>query len=143
MVSNWVVTISISLTVKTFKIIETCIRWAQTCLLYHLVFALMTLGNIYYGMASELGKKDMKADINYIEGHTVKLGSNIITLKENMQRIWNGIQSGVSYGGYKSVSDFIGNGIFEIITWLLNKNMIRYTYEIKRNKRKNRKIRRN
>lgn len=40
---------------------------------------------------------------------------NITSLKDIVNDIWGGISSGVSYSGFSSVSELIGNGTFEII----------------------------
>lgn len=51
----------------------------------------------------------------HIEGAEVNLNrNNIKPFKILLQELWDGISSGVSYSGYASLSDFIGNGTFEL-----------------------------
>jgi len=70
--------------------------------------------NIYYGMASVLGKEAMGKEVEYIEGKQEELSTeNVRALKLIIDDIWGGIRSGVSYSGYKTLTDSIGNGIFE------------------------------
>lgn len=70
--------------------------------------------NIYFGMASEYGKACFGEDINnkYIEGTFTEIVPKY-SLKKIIFSIWEGIRSGVSYSGYNSVSNMIGNGVFE------------------------------
>jgi hypothetical protein len=73
--------------------------------------------NLYYGMASKRGKKFMKNGTNFIEGKqefNLPHESELLPLKVILEDLWDGIRSGVSYSGYTTVEDFIGNGVFEI-----------------------------
>ena len=36
------------------------------------------------------------------------------TLQQVLEELWDGIRSGISYSGYKSVDEFIGKGVFEV-----------------------------
>ena len=64
--------------------------------------------NAYWGQASDREKSE------YVEGVYTHLDPSKLTLEELLNYLWEGIQSGISYSGYKSVKDFIGNGIFEV-----------------------------
>jgi GMP reductase len=39
---------------------------------------------------------------------------DLLSLNKLVSDLWGGISSGVSYSGYKTLTDFIGNGIFEL-----------------------------
>lgn len=70
----------------------------------------------YFGMASELGKISMGNKSNgNIEG-TKDFIQPTQSLQEIIITIWDGIKSGVSYSGYSTLTDAIGNGVFEIVT---------------------------
>jgi len=64
--------------------------------------------NAYWGQASGREKS------GYVEGVYVNLGEDKVTLEETINHLWEGIQSGISYSGYNSVQEFIGNGVFEV-----------------------------
>jgi len=69
----------------------------------------------YYGMASNLGKSDMNSSGKFIEGKVVNIESEQNPkLKDVLYMIWDGIRSGISYSGFKSIEDFIGLGTFEL-----------------------------
>jgi len=71
--------------------------------------------NIYYGMASALGKKAMGKKVENVEGKLDVLSTdNVKSLKEILETIWAGIRSGVSYSGYATLTDAIGKGTFEV-----------------------------
>jgi len=71
--------------------------------------------NIYYGMASALGKKAMGNEVKNVEGKWDTLPTdNVKPLQEILEIIWDGIRSAVSYSGKKTLSEAIGNGLFEI-----------------------------
>ncbi len=70
----------------------------------------------YWGGASEkqqilqYGEKR-----RHSEGKVVSIDkSRVKPLKELVDDLWGGISSGVSYSGYGSLSEFIGNGVFEV-----------------------------
>lgn len=48
------------------------------------------------------------------EGKEVPVLDELAPLKTLVDELWGGISSAVSYSGYKSLSDFISNGVFEI-----------------------------
>jgi len=71
--------------------------------------------DIYYGMASALGKQAMGKKIEHVEGKLDKLPrDNVKPLQEILETIWAGLRSAVSYSGYKSLTEAIGNGVFEV-----------------------------
>lgn len=71
--------------------------------------------HLYFGMASTVGKECFANDRKFIEGK-VELQSKdkIRPLETILNEIWDGIRSGVSYSGYATLTDAIGNGVFEI-----------------------------
>jgi GMP reductase len=71
--------------------------------------------NLYYGMASKHGKKDFGNSQLFIEGKSELLPrDNVRPLEVILRELWDGIRSAVSYSGYKTLTDAIGNGVFEI-----------------------------
>jgi len=70
--------------------------------------------NRYWGMASKQGKEGMGNSESYIEGKTLKLDNKEYFLEETINKFIDGIKSGISYGGFSNLKNFIGNGIFEI-----------------------------
>jgi GMP reductase len=48
------------------------------------------------------------------EGKEFKVQDELKPLEELVTELWGGLSSAVSYGGYKSLTDFIGNGVFEL-----------------------------
>ena len=69
----------------------------------------------YWGGAShkqqilQLGKV-----LRHSEGKEFKVNEDLKPLKTLVEELWGGISSAVSYSGYNSLSDFIGNGVFEL-----------------------------
>lgn len=71
--------------------------------------------NIYYGMASALGKAAMGKKVENVEGKLDTLPTDQVKpLQEILETIWAGIRSAVSYSGYPTLEAAIGNGIFEV-----------------------------
>jgi len=71
---------------------------------------------LYFGMASEYGQMAMgkeRGTLGHIEG-TVQCVIAKYSLEDIINTIWDGIRSGISYSGYSSLSDAIGNGVFEV-----------------------------
>ena len=68
----------------------------------------------YWGGAShkqqilQLGKTH-----RHSEGKEFKVEDDLKPLNELVDELWGGLSSAVSYSGYSSLTDFIGNGIFE------------------------------
>lgn len=78
--------------------------------------------DIYYGMASHLGKEDMGRPIEHIEGRLDPLPRNDLKpLKEILEDVWQAIRSGVSYGGASTLTEFIGTGTFELMQDVSNR----------------------
>lgn len=68
----------------------------------------------YFGCASEKQNKLAGLD-KHSEGKEFLINkTELKSLKYLVNELWGGICSGISYCGYDTVSDFIGNGIFEI-----------------------------
>jgi len=68
----------------------------------------------YFGQASYWGKKAMNKINEDIEGKDEIIDIPFVELKDIFNTIWDGIRSGISYSGYASVDEFIGNGVFEV-----------------------------
>ena len=71
----------------------------------------------YFGMASQWGKVSMNGGVltqENIEGK-VDFIHPTEKLQYILESIWEGIRSGVSYSGYKTLTDAIGNGVFELV----------------------------
>lgn len=70
----------------------------------------------YFGMASNYGKKAMGHTVcDHIEGTSEYIAGPYIALETIIKTLWEGIRSGISYSGYASVSEAIGNGYIEVI----------------------------
>lgn len=63
----------------------------------------------YFGNASQVAKGDV-----HVEGHTVKVVSNGLTIEEQMQLIKESLRSSISYSGGSSVHDLHGKP-YEIV----------------------------
>ena len=48
------------------------------------------------------------------EGKEVPILDELCPLETLVDELWGGISSAVSYGGYDTLTNFIGNGVFEI-----------------------------
>ena len=48
------------------------------------------------------------------EGKEVPISDELKPLEALVDELWGGISSAVSYGGYDTLTNFIGNGVFEI-----------------------------
>ena len=69
---------------------------------------------IYFGCASEKQNKLAGLD-KHSEGKEIPVPKESLkSLSYLVDELWGGIRSGISYVGYKSVGEFIGNGTFEI-----------------------------
>ena len=68
----------------------------------------------YFGCASEKQNKLAGLD-KHSEGKENKINKeDLKPLSYLVKELWGGISSGISYSGYTSVSEFVGNGTFEI-----------------------------
>ena len=69
----------------------------------------------YWGGAShkqqilQLGKTH-----RHSEGKEFKVEGEVKPLKDLVDELWGGLSSAISYGGFSSLKDFIGNGVFEL-----------------------------
>jgi len=69
----------------------------------------------YWGGASHKQQINQTGNIyRHSEGKEVPILDILKPLKVLVDELWGGIASAVSYSGYESLNDFIGNGIFEI-----------------------------
>jgi len=70
------------------------------------------------GTGEHFGMSNSKKGVSnsgFDESFTIKVDDkDLKPLFEIMEEIWNGIRSGVSYSGYSTVDEMIGNGVFEI-----------------------------
>jgi len=48
------------------------------------------------------------------EGKEIPVLDELSPLETLVKELWGGISSAVSYGGYDTLTNFIGNGVFEI-----------------------------
>lgn len=68
----------------------------------------------YFGCASEKQNKLAGLD-KHSEGKERQINKEELKpLSYLVKELWGGISSGISYSGYKSVNEFISNGVFEI-----------------------------
>lgn len=68
-----------------------------------------------WGCASTYNQAKFGEVRRHSEGKVTQLNKNDIRpLKALVDELWGGISSAVSYGGYQTLSTYIGNGIFEI-----------------------------
>ena len=69
----------------------------------------------YWGGASTKQQQLYGGVRRHSEGKVYEVDrSSVKPLKELVDDLWGGLSSAVSYSGYKSLSEFIGNGVFEI-----------------------------
>jgi len=69
----------------------------------------------YWGGASTKQQQLYGGVRRHSEGKVYEVDrSTVKSLKELVDDLWGGLASAVSYSGYKSLTEFIGNGIFEI-----------------------------
>lgn len=70
----------------------------------------------YWGGASYKQQLKQYGEIRrHSEGREVQIDKNLIKpLKELVKELWGGISSAVSYSGYTNLTQFIGNGVFEL-----------------------------
>lgn len=72
--------------------------------------------DVYFGGASALQKQLTGQDVRHIEGKEVIIDpGKKRPLEAILNEIVEGVQSAVSYSGYDSIEDFIGNGEFEVV----------------------------
>jgi len=69
----------------------------------------------YWGGASAYQQQRLHKHPNHVEG-TVKENcpDDYEPLEFLVKKLWDGISSGISYSGFSTLEEFIGNGVFEI-----------------------------
>jgi len=67
-----------------------------------------------WGGASRKQAELLGKVLGHAEGRESAVEGEIKPLRDIVQELWSGIASGVSYSGYSSLTDLIGNGLFEI-----------------------------
>lgn len=76
------------------------------------------LDGSYWGGAShkQLQRNGVDISTKHAEGKTIEKDKSkeLLDLKDLVFNLWGGIRSYVSYSGYKSLSEAIGNGVFEV-----------------------------
>lgn len=68
----------------------------------------------YWGGASHKQQSLFGGIKKHSEGKVIKIDEEIKPLEELVNDLWGGLRSCVSYGGCKTLTDFIGNATFEI-----------------------------
>jgi GMP reductase len=69
----------------------------------------------YWGGASTKQQQLYGGVRRHSEGKVYEVDRNSVkSLQELVDDLWGGLSSAVSYSGYKSLTDFVGNGIFEV-----------------------------
>lgn len=69
----------------------------------------------YWGGASTKQQQLYGGVRRHSEGKVYEVDRNTVKpLQELVDDLWGGLSSAVSYSGYSSLSDFVGNGVFEI-----------------------------
>ena len=68
----------------------------------------------YWGGASLKQQERCGLIRRHSEGKVYKIEENLVSLESLVNDLWGGLSSSVSYSGYKSLTDYIGNGVFEI-----------------------------
>ena len=69
---------------------------------------------IYYGGASHKQQEKWGGIKRHSEGKEIKIEDELKPLSVLVDDLWGGLSSAISYSGKKSLSEFIGNGVFEI-----------------------------
>lgn len=68
----------------------------------------------YWGGASHKQQELYGGVRRHSEGKVIAIHEELKPLKELVNDLWGGISSGVSYSGYKTLTEAIGNGTFEV-----------------------------
>lgn len=68
----------------------------------------------YWGGASHKQQERCGIIKKHSEGKSFMVNEELKPLSVLVDELWGGISSGVSYSGKKSLTDFVGNGVFEI-----------------------------
>lgn len=68
----------------------------------------------YWGGASYKQQERWGGVKKHSEGKIIPIEEEVKSLELLTMELWGGLSSAVSYSGYKTLSEFIGNGVFEI-----------------------------
>lgn len=68
----------------------------------------------YWGGASTKQQERYGGKRRHSEGKVYRIEEEPVSLRDLVENLWGGLSSTVSYTGYNSLTDFIGNGTFEI-----------------------------
>jgi GMP reductase len=68
----------------------------------------------YWGGASHKQQERWGGIKKHSEGKVYKIEEELKPLSKLVDELWGGLSSAVSYSGYSTLTDFIGNGVFEI-----------------------------
>jgi GMP reductase len=69
----------------------------------------------YWGGASHKQQRNVNGFASrHSEGKEIPITDILMPLEDLVKELWGGLSSAVSYGGYDSLSKFIGNGVFEL-----------------------------
>ena len=69
----------------------------------------------YWGGASHKQQRNLHGySFRHSEGKEIPITDILMPLEDLVKELWGGLSSAVSYGGYETLSDFIGNGVFEL-----------------------------
>jgi GMP reductase len=69
----------------------------------------------FWGGASKYQQVKQKGEVKrHSEGKVLSVEEQPVSLEELINDLWGGISSAVSYSGFATLSNFIGNGVFEL-----------------------------
>lgn len=68
----------------------------------------------YWGGASHKQQERYGGIKKHSEGKVYMVNDKLEPLEKLVDELWGGIASAVSYSGYKTLTNFVGNGVFEI-----------------------------
>lgn len=68
----------------------------------------------YWGGASHKQQERYGGIKKHSEGKVYQVEDRLEPLSKLIDELWGGLSSAVSYSGYKTLSEFIGNGVFEV-----------------------------
>lgn len=74
----------------------------------------LTGDGTYWGGASHKQQERWGGVKKHSEGKVYKIEDDLKPLTKLVDELWGGLSSAISYSGYPSLTDFIGNGVFEI-----------------------------
>lgn len=74
----------------------------------------LTGDGTYWGGASHKQQERWGGIKKHSEGKVYKIEDDLKPLTKLVDELWGGLSSAISYSGYSTLTDFIGNGVFEI-----------------------------